>query len=280
MTQLLTHPITVLSILASLNLLGACGSSSNPAISSGGATGVGEASATGGTLAIGGATGTGGASSSGDGSDASDAWNPDCVSQVNYFCSKDLSGIPFVAQALAPSDYCTANNLVNLCLKGVPIPQGETTSTLSYPQLGKLCLSGRVSPGGWAALAIEFAPKSLDRTTILSAFNAAGRGITQLTFTIDTPPSQGLTPNLHMVTATECPGNYLNCFKSPGFHLVSITTPGRVTAAFTDFTPDDLTLPLDTTRLHELSFSIASGDFNFCIHDLKFLDANGNEVTP
>ena len=286
MKRLLANPsLATFSILASFNLLGACSSSSNPAGSSGGAAGVGEAAATGGTPANGSAPGTGGASSSGDGSDVG---NPDCESQVNFLCSQDLGGFPFVTVALTGSDYCTGDTIKE-CHAGVPIPLGETTSTLSETasmsaealQPGRLCASGKISPGGWAFMAIEFAKSSLDRATILESFDAAGRGITQLAFTIDTPPRQGVTPILHMVTKTECPGKPVDCFYPPVFKLPDITLPGTITAAFTDFKPEgDPTLVLDTTKLHDLNFTINSGDFNFCIHDLKFLDVNGNEVKP
>jgi len=249
---------------------------------SGGTLGAGGSTAMGGNPADGGATGSSGAKSYGGGAAAGDASNSDCVSQVNYLCARDLTGIPFVAQALTASDYCTGDVEWNQCVKGVPVPQGESASNLSYPQPGMLCASGQVSPGGWAIMAIEFAHKSPDRATILSSLDAAGRGITQVIFTIDSPPSQGVIPILHMVTKTECPGQTVDCFNPPAFRLSDITTPGTLTADFTEFKPEgDPSAVLDTTRLHDLNFAVRSmGDFNFCVYDLKFLDAQGNEVKP
>jgi hypothetical protein len=92
------------------------------------------------------------------------------------------------------------------------------------------------------------------------------------------------------VTATECPASPGDCF-TQGFDLrtetstgmlASFTTPGPELAPFINFEQTDpgVSQPFDTSALHHLEFIVGQGDFNFCVHDFKFLDAAGAEVKP
>jgi hypothetical protein len=138
-----------------------------------------------------------------------------------------------------------------------------------------------VSAGGWALLALEVAEKTLDRTKILQPFDAKSRGITQLTVIIDSPPSQGVDLQVNMVQKLDCPANSLDCFYPPNFDFKTITAPGQVTAALASFKPIAASQVLDLSVLHSFVFQVfGAGTYNFCIHDLQFLDANNNVVNP
>jgi len=268
--------VTTLSVLASLSLLVACSSESNKAVTAGGASGTG------------GATGTGGASNAGGVSGGPDAnlstTFPACPSSdPSYICNP--SGFPFVQLSLAVSDLC--NGPVASCALGNSVPTGETSAILSQPVAGTLCLSGVVSPGGWAQLALGFSEPKPDGTGILRKFDASALGISQVQFTIDTPPSSGLVVDAAITISDSCPSNPLDCFTN-GFELmtapgssvaVNITTSGTVPAPFANFKQTVNGHGFDTSALDHMSLNLSSqGPFNFCIHDFKFHDALGNEV--
>jgi lysophospholipase L1-like esterase len=192
------------------------------------------------------------------------------------------SGFPFVTRALAISDSCGSN-----CpLSAANTPAGESTATLSQPKAGTLCLSGMVSPGGWAQIGLIFAVKNQDRTEVLKKFDAKALGITQVAFSIDSPPSGGVDVSAAITTATSCPGDSFGCF-TYGFDLMAgagssvpadYTTPGQVIAPFANFLQTVGTQSFDTSALEHLVFGVGPGSYDFCIHDFKFLDAQGNEV--
>ena len=152
---------------------------------------------------------------------------------------------------------------------------------MSYPAPGKLCLAGRVSPGGFAGLNLNFATRNQDGTKILEPFDAASRGITQMAFTIDSPPSTGLTIGITAIAQLDCPGDPLAC-SSPGFIIEAAATPGPVVVSLAALKSVDApTLVLDTSKLDAMFLQYhQAGDYNFCIRDLKFLDAQGNVVEP
>lgn len=191
-------------------------------------------------------------------------------------------GFPFVTRAVAVSDTCGSN-----CpLSAADTPAGKSTAALSQPKAGTLCLSGSVSPGGWAAIGLTFALKNRDRTEILKTFDAKALGITQVAFTLDSPPSGGVSVSAAITTATSCPGNPSDCV-SLGFDLMTAagssttadyTMPGPVTVPFANFTQTIGSQSFDTSELDHLTFIVGAGGYDFCVHDFKFLDAQGNEV--
>jgi hypothetical protein len=165
-------------------------------------------------------------------------------------------------------------------------PAGKSTATLSQPKAGTLCLAGMVSSGGWAQIGLFFPEKNEDSTEILKKFDAKALGITQVAFSIDSPPSGGVYVSAAITTATSCPGNPFGCF-TYGFDLMTAagstvpadyTTPGQVIVPFANFLQTVGTQSFDTSALEHLVFGVGSGSYNFCIHDFKFLDAHGNEV--
>jgi hypothetical protein len=199
-----------------------------------------------------------------------------CVSRDEFLCGQDLAGFPFVTDALMASDQCGG-----LACAGLTPPDGTTSVTMSYPEPGKLCLSGRVSSSGFGVLALEFALKNRDGTKIVAPFDAAARGITQVTLAIDSPPSQGLALQAHMITHRECPVGPLDCFYPPNFKYMDITAAGPVSAPLADFkSDDDPTVTIDPTVLNDVFLQVSSGSVDFCIHDFNFLDAAGNAVRP
>ena len=247
----------------------ACASDSGNSVGTGGASNMGGA-------------GTGGASNTGG-----TAGTSSTTVAIDDPCTAGPCvpiGFPFVTRALAISDTCGSNCPVS----AADTPVGETTSTLSQPEPGKLCLSGVVSPGGWAQIGLLFAVKSQDRTEILKKFDASVLGITQVVFTIDSPPSGGVSVDAAITTAMSCPGDPFGCF-TYGFNLMTapgssvpanFATPGPVVAPFANFIQTVGTHSFDASALEHIVFSVGMGNYNFCIHDFKFLDANNNVVSP
>jgi hypothetical protein len=65
--------------------------------------------------------------------------------------------------------------------------------------------------------------------------------------------------------------------------LVYLDQSGPVVVPLSDFVqsyPDQGPLKFDTSALDALGFELDAGDFDFCLSDLKLLDADGKEVVP
>jgi hypothetical protein len=210
---------------------------------------------------------------------------PSCTSGEGLICQP--RGLPFVTLAGASSDACAGSRL-GTCPNP---PLSATTATLTTPQTGELCLSGTVAANdGWAKLVLVFTTFNLERTKVLKVFNADALGITQVAFTIDSPPSGGVTIDAAVVTALDCPSGPGDCF-TQGFDLMtptgtgvlaSFADPGPEVAPFANFrqTRTGVSQTFDTSALHHLEFVVGKGAYGFCIHDLRFLDAAGTEVEP
>jgi hypothetical protein len=265
----MTKRMTTLWVLTGLGVFVAC--SGNNAVGAGSATTAGGAA---GTIMASNAGGTTGESTS-----------PPTAGSTSDPC---LSGrctpsqVPFADAAIAVSDTCGST-----CpLLAADTPPGETTATLSQPKAGTLCLSGVVSPGGWAQIVLVFAVRNQERTAILRTFDANALGITQMEFTIDSPPSGGVSVSAAITTALSCPDGLFGCF-TYGFDLMiapgssvpaNYTTPGPVIAPFADFKQTVDTQTFNTSALEHVVFSVGVGSYDFCIRDFKFLDAQSNEV--
>jgi hypothetical protein len=155
-----------------------------------------------------------------------------------------------------------------------------------------LCFTGTVKPGGWAELALTFPTVNQARTRILETFNAHALGITGASFTITSPPSQGLAVIGAMTRTRGCPS--MDQCSTYGFSLmtapdswvpVSITEPGPRSAPFANFRQTDPTQgdpyqTFDTSALQFLAFAPGVGSYDFCVRDFRFLDVNGDEVKP
>lgn len=206
---------------------------------------------------------------------------PSCIDADGLVCHP--SGLPFVGFAGASSDACAGARL-GTCPSP---PLSATTAVLTAPEAGKLCLSGTAGADGWAKIVLVFTTFNLERTKVLKVFNADALGITQVAFTIESPPSDGITIDAAIVTATDCPAGPGDCFTqgfdlmTPTGGLMSYTSAGEKVARFADFkqTSTGVSQTFDTSALHHLEFIVGQGVYNFCIHDLKFLDTAGAEVS-
>jgi len=219
--------------------------------------------------------------------------DPNCVSLEGFDCHP--SGFPFVEVAADTTDLCVTPNGAYCAFSDLAAnpPPGATTASLTNPQAGKLCLSGTVEAGGWAQIVLQFAVFADQATKIVKTFNADARGITQMAFTIDSPPSGGVTIGAAITTSLECPdAPGFGCL-TYGFNLMTaplsnipltITQPGPQVAPFANFeqTRSGVSQTFDTSALQHIEFGVgpAQGDYDFCLRDFKFLDAAGNEVKP
>jgi hypothetical protein len=259
-----------------VGLAAGCGSGYN-------ASGRGGIGGPGGAAWMGGASGTGSpGGTSGAGGAGSPVVYPPCSSGepwtvVDGICAP--SGFPFVQYAFAQSNQCP---VIKVC----PTSPVGTTIRLSQPAAGTLCVSGtNPNSGNITGILVGFTVFSTEGVSptyqkVLEMFNADLLGITQVRFTIDRPPSAGVS-----VWANALHSNVCNaaCF-SVAFALASpITATGTTTitttASFTDFTANPVQT-FDTRALASIGFDVGPGDFDFCVRDFQFLDAQGVEVKP
>jgi len=197
----------------------------------------------------------------------------------------DAREIPFVAVTFWTSDACPSQRT------GVaPMPSSTITRLTHEP--GKICMSGQVTTG-YAELFLDFSGNNPNGTQPpeqpADPLDAAGLGISQLRFTLDSPPASGLAANLASVLVPGCYGRPNDCLHA-GYYVMREDMPGvptRLDQAGThtlriaDFQAApwvDPTRELDTSRLAFLAFEIGIGDYDFCIHDLELLDDAGSPV--
>ena len=203
------------------------------------------------------------------------------------------AGFPFVVGAVIVDDLCEGGS-AHSCDIGKSPPAGSTTAALTFPEDGKVCIQGTVAPGGYAYLVLWFteynALQNYDITAVLKPFDAVALGITQVAFSIDSPPSNGVTVQATILKQLDCPAGGNDC-RTSGFALVDapnsgvqvvIKDPGTVVAPFANFEQTDRTMSavFDTAQLDAVIFTVINGPFDVCLHDFKFLDPAGNEVVP
>lgn len=106
-------------------------------------------------------------------------------------------------------------------------------------------------------------------------FDASALGITEVGFTIETPPSEGLVPAL----LTESPQmSSMEFLLQSSGQEVSVSTTSSMRVSLSDYANPSSP---DTSRLLALEFSIGiAAQYDFCVRGLKFFDANGVEVLP
>jgi hypothetical protein len=197
---------------------------------------------------------------------------PSCEDRDGLVCNPP--GFPFVASAVAVSDYCFVDpSMPETWLATTIPPAGSTTARLTTPATGKLCMAGTAAaPDGWAVLALRFFDTLNPDGTFVTNFHPVAAGITAIRMTIDSPPSAGITLSRIGGFHVELPSN-------PGVPLI-VTQPGPITLPLTGFVSGDsppVTLAPDDVQT--VGFNVGPGVYDFCVRDFKFLDAVGNEVT-
>jgi hypothetical protein len=208
-------------------------------------------------------------------SDPGESTSPTCISPTAPGCSISVNDRSFVHWTGPATDG----------LEG-----GLSTAVVEHTP-GSFCMSGAVDAGpngtGWGAfLVLGLTPGTPMNGRTIVPFDAASRGITQIRFTVDSPPSTGVLPQiteLESATCTIAPDCYSTFRRS-----AAVIEPGPVTAALADYLIPDAAHPnttLDSTLLSGLHFSVGPApgmalDYRFCIRDLAFLDASGSEVLP
>jgi len=204
-------------------------------------------------------------------SDRGESTDPACIDPTGPHCSISVNDRSFVRWT-------------------GPATDGHSTAVVEHTA-DKFCMSGTLDAGadgsGWGAMLVlaltEGAPM-MGRT--ISPFDAASRGITQIRFTVDSPPSTGVLPQvteLESASCTTAPDCYSTFDRS-----AAVIEPGPVTAALADFLIPDANHPnatLDPTLVTGLHFTVAPAPataltYRFCIRDLAFLDAGGKEISP
>ena len=139
---------------------------------------------------------------------------------------------------------------------------GPTTTAALRAEPGKVCMSGATE--GYAILSLPLAGYH-------TGLDASALHITQVEFTVETPPSSGVVPQV----TSNLEGFDLMSAGEP----VSIVSSSTKRASLSDFQNAGVTF--DQTQL--IAFGLAANateHYDFCLRDLKFLDASGGEVQP
>ncbi len=171
-----------------------------------------------------------------------------------------------------------------------PVTDGTSSAVVRYTP-GKLCMSGTVDSsadgGGWGAILVVGLVDTDATGTLIAPFDAPAFGVSQVRFTVEDPPLQGVLPQVVQITSAACTQISSTCLTS--FSLdAAVTDPGTVTAQLTDFTDADGThsnTSLDQTLITSLQFYVPTlpgmaTPYDFCLQDLAFLDADGKELRP
>ncbi|MFL5304491.1 MAG: hypothetical protein ACJ8F1_04730 [Polyangia bacterium] len=176
------------------------------------------------------------------------------------------------------------------------VTDGVSNGKVRYTP-GRFCMSGKEDPGAtnmnWGSLLIlSLAPDA--PVGIAAPFTAAARGITQVQFTVDPAPISGLRVELSSVQRADCL-TLPDCFTTAPFVLTNdgstptvVEDAATVTASLTSFVQPNWGTPglaFDKDLIVGLQFGPQQlpgvvADYDFCIRDLKFLNAAGQQVSP
>lgn len=219
---------------------------------------------------------------SSDGGDGGAAGEAGAGGAENFVC---FPGVVCVSPAVPTPGMSFVNHAfasMGASSAGVPIVTNESgvpNLKISYPEPGKVCMSG----DDQATLALWLRTDQLWDGVHLPASSAAGDdlfhagelGITAMSFTIETPPTTGVSlwilafppPCLDFVQADA---------EKDGNPVVITSTGTTTTLSFAT----DFTVAFDTNAIAGVNFSVGPGAYDYCVTNLKFLDVNGREVTP
>jgi len=179
---------------------------------------------------------------------------------------------------------------------GTVVTDGVSTGIVRHTP-GRFCMSGTLDPGAtnmnWGSLLVLGLTERTP-TGIAAPFAAGARGIAQVQFTVDPAPIAGLTVAFSAVQRADCL-TIPDCFTAAAFFLMDsgttetlIDASGMVTASLDSFRQPnwgDPALSFDTNLISGLQLlpQMLPGvvlDYDFCVQDVKFLDAGGGEVSP
>lgn len=176
------------------------------------------------------------------------------------------------------------------------VTDGVSTGTVRHTP-GRFCMSGKLDPGptnmNWGSLMV-LALTERTATGIAAPFGAAARGIAQVKFTVDAAPVAGLAVEFSAVQRADCL-TIPDCFTAASFVLMEdgstmtiVEETGTVTASLSSFKQPswgDPALAFDMDLISALHFvpQRLPGvvlDYDFCVENVKFLDAGGHEMAP
>jgi hypothetical protein len=204
---------------------------------------------------------------------------------VTGICNNLLAAhdIAFGTAVFAISDACPSQR------RGAAPLESTTVADVKREAPGKYCVSGLLSTG--FAILIVSVDHINDRPPpqFHGPLDAPAHGITQVRFTLESPPSTGLQVSASNVVRDECPFSSDDCIQS-GFYILSeagtpvnVTEPGTYTHPLSNYRPGPGTPPtlaLDTTRLAGFEFQLNPGTFDFCVSDVALLDNANAPVSP
>lgn len=195
-----------------------------------------------------------------------------------------------------PSDGCGIHTKDGFVDAALVVTDGVSTGKVRYTP-GRFCMSGKQDPGAtnmnWGSLLVlSLTPDA--PMGIAAPFTAAARGITQVRFTVDPAPLSGMTVTFSSLQRADCL-TLPDCFTTAPFELTDdgstptiVEDSGTVTASLTSFVQPNwgnAALAFDKDLIAGLQFGPQQlpgvvADYDFCVRDLKFLDAAGHEVSP
>jgi hypothetical protein len=177
---------------------------------------------------------------------------------------------------------------------------GVSTWAISAPVSGQVCLAGQGALAGatyanWGAgLGLQFSATNA-MGAVEMPFDAAARGIAGYSFTITGVPTTGVRPGVAQVDATGLAFQE-NAFVNGVDAAGDIKADGTVTIYFADLQQPSWTgLPagdsdagggyaFDATQLHAVQWQVVTNqaivvDYDFCISDFTWVDADGNPIS-
>ena len=203
---------------------------------------------------------------------------------ASFVCG--VEGVPFVKVLIPSTDAWDPSS----AFPSWQPPAGRTTATARSPEAGKVCMSGRVE-NGWAWLTLVFA--DFDASGWHDTLDATGLGIERIEFVVESPPALGISAQL-VSGVPDCTENPGAC-QHWGFYLSGGNPPAPlvwretqlVSASLAEFirgSSIDPSWTFDPAHLTTLQigpgFHGGTGDYDFCVSDLRFLDASGKAVLP
>jgi len=162
------------------------------------------------------------------------------------------------------------------------------TAEVRSPERGTVCISGSNPQGGDLTLAVvqadgpapftQLASGIQDDPTPAELFHARWLEITDVSFKLEPPP--GLAVAFSIATAAPCTDEPVRGSPENDGNPFLITTGETTTVSLADFVSENPLYPFDTNAILQLDFVVGNGPYDFCVSDLKFLDAHGDEVLP